>query len=253
MAGLAAGSSIVNPDSKLTDAGVEVVIDRLVMRAKIRNRLADSLELALALSGGRVLVEEIDGPGHALGPGRQDHLGAEQAEQLKRGEELDGHQLRQMIATEVGVPLHDVEMMEGRLAGSDYSLNATQSVDDEGREWIDALEDDSAQAADIVEETHDTAQLRDWLRTGPPRADVTGVACEPLDGQNVVLRNAVLLAASLDNCVHRSSLVLDRALRRRKQVADFGVNPERKTLGILGLDPQGSRMASGSALAAETI
>ena len=25
------------------------------------------------------------------------------------------------------------------------------------------------------------AQLRDWLRTGPPAARVTGVACEPLD------------------------------------------------------------------------
>ena len=56
-------------------------------------------------------------------------------------------------------------MMEGRLAGSDYSLNATQSVDDEGREWIDALEDDSAQAADIVEDSHDREQLRDWLIT----------------------------------------------------------------------------------------
>ena len=32
-----------------------------------------------------------------------------------------------MISTEIGVPLHDVEMMEGRLSGSDYSLNATQS------------------------------------------------------------------------------------------------------------------------------
>ncbi len=44
---------------------MEVVVDRLIVRAKIRNRLADSLELALALSGDRVLVEEIDGPGHA--------------------------------------------------------------------------------------------------------------------------------------------------------------------------------------------
>ena len=68
-----------------------------------------------------------------------------------------------MISTEIGVPLHDVEMMEGRLSGSDYSLNATQSVDDEGREWIDALEDDSAQAAELVEESHDIAQLREWL------------------------------------------------------------------------------------------
>ncbi|MGY9048791.1 MAG: RNA polymerase factor sigma-32 [Rhodobacterales bacterium] len=79
------------------------------------------------------------------------------------GMALDRHQLRQMISTEIGVPLHDVEMMEGRLSGSDYSLNATQSAEDEGREWIDALEDGGAQAAEIVENSHDTAQLREWL------------------------------------------------------------------------------------------
>ncbi|WP_300036957.1 RNA polymerase factor sigma-32 [uncultured Roseobacter sp.] len=79
------------------------------------------------------------------------------------GETLDRHQLRQMISTEIGVPLHDVEMMEGRLSGSDYSLNATQSTEDEGREWIDALEDDSEQAAETVEHRHDTEQLRSWL------------------------------------------------------------------------------------------
>ncbi|ABD53823.1 RNA polymerase factor sigma-32 [Jannaschia sp. CCS1] len=84
-------------------------------------------------------------------------------EAMKSGDTLDKHQLRQMIATEVGVPLHDVEMMEGRLAGSDYSLNATQSAEDEGREWIDTLEDDGEQAEHIVEHFHDTAQLRDWL------------------------------------------------------------------------------------------
>ncbi|MEM8653943.1 MAG: RNA polymerase factor sigma-32 [Pseudomonadota bacterium] len=86
-------------------------------------------------------------------------------ESAAAGETLDKHQLRQMISTEIGVPLHDVEMMEGRLSGSDYSLNATQSVDDEGREWIDALEDDSAQAAETVEHSHDTEQLREWLLT----------------------------------------------------------------------------------------
>ncbi len=79
------------------------------------------------------------------------------------GQTLDKHQLRQMISTEIGVPLHDVEMMEGRLSGSDYSLNATQSAEDEGREWIDALEDESAQAAETVEHSHDTEQLRAWL------------------------------------------------------------------------------------------
>ncbi len=86
-------------------------------------------------------------------------------EALGRGEQLDKHQLHQMISTEVGVPLHDVEMMEGRLSGSDYSLNATQSTEDEGREWIDALEDDGPQAADHVEHQHDTDTLRDWLIT----------------------------------------------------------------------------------------
>ena len=84
-------------------------------------------------------------------------------EAAARGEPLDKHQLRQMISTEVGVPLHDVEMMEGRLSGSDYSLNATQSTEDEGREWIDALEDDGPQAAEVVAHEHDIDTLRGWL------------------------------------------------------------------------------------------
>ncbi len=79
------------------------------------------------------------------------------------GEDLDSHQLRERIASEIGVPLADVEMMEGRLSGSDYSLNATRSVGEEGREWIELLEDDSAQAADQVEDAHDTDRLRGWL------------------------------------------------------------------------------------------
>ena len=84
-------------------------------------------------------------------------------EALARGETLDRHQMRQAIASEIGVPLHDVEMMEGRLSGSDFSLNATQSAEDEGREWIDTIEDDGAHAAEIVETAHDTQALRRWL------------------------------------------------------------------------------------------
>ncbi|RDC74846.1 RNA polymerase factor sigma-32 [Rhodovulum sp. 12E13] len=84
-------------------------------------------------------------------------------EAAAEGMTLDSHQLRQLIATEVGVPLADVEMMEGRLSGSDYSLNATQSAEDEGREWIETLEDESEQASETVEAAHDTEQLREWL------------------------------------------------------------------------------------------
>ena len=86
-------------------------------------------------------------------------------EAAAEGRTLDKHDMREMIAVEVGVPLHDVEMMEGRLSGSDFSLNATQSVEDEGREWIDALEDDAPQAAETVEHTHDNDTLRQWLLT----------------------------------------------------------------------------------------
>ncbi|EAQ05080.1 RNA polymerase sigma factor [Pseudooceanicola batsensis HTCC2597] len=84
-------------------------------------------------------------------------------EALGRGETLDKHQLHQLVAMEVGVPLRDVQMMDGRLSGSDFSLNATQSVDEEGREWIDTIEDDGVQAAEAVEADHDRETLRLWL------------------------------------------------------------------------------------------
>jgi RNA polymerase sigma-32 factor len=79
------------------------------------------------------------------------------------GERLDQHQLRHRISSEIGVSMRDVEMMQGRLAGSDFSLNAVQSSDDEGREWIDTLADGSAQAEEIVETDQDTEQMRVWL------------------------------------------------------------------------------------------
>lgn len=80
-----------------------------------------------------------------------------------RGDRLDRHQLLQLIATEVGVPLRDVEMMDGRLSGSDFSLNATQSSDDEGREWIDTLEDTGIETEEQVGNAHDRVTLRGWL------------------------------------------------------------------------------------------
>ena len=86
-------------------------------------------------------------------------------EAAAEGVHLEIHELHEKIAIEVGVPLHDVQMMDGRLSGSDFSLNATQSMEDEGREWIDALEYDAPQAAEKVENSHDTDTLRQWLVT----------------------------------------------------------------------------------------
>lgn len=83
-------------------------------------------------------------------------------EAAEAGEVLDPHQMRERVALEIGVTLAEVEMMEGRLAGSDASLNAVQG-DEEGREWIDTLEDDTPQAAESVAARHDRAALRGWL------------------------------------------------------------------------------------------
>ena len=67
-----------------------------------------------------------------------------------------------MIAAEVGVPLRDVEMMDARLAGADFSLNA-QQAGEEGREWLETLEDEAPQAAETVTRGADLARVRGWL------------------------------------------------------------------------------------------
>jgi len=75
---------------------------------------------------------------------------------------LDGQRLREMIAAEVGVPLRDVEMMDARLAGADFSLNA-QQAGEEGREWLETLEDEAPQAAETVTRDADLGRVRGWL------------------------------------------------------------------------------------------
>lgn len=84
-------------------------------------------------------------------------------EAAARGEQVDRHKMREAISAEVGVPLHDVEMMEGRLSGSDFSLNALQSSDEDGREWIDTLADEDIQQSVRVEHENDMTTLRGWL------------------------------------------------------------------------------------------
>jgi RNA polymerase sigma-32 factor len=84
-------------------------------------------------------------------------------EAAERGESPDPSELRRRVAEDLGVPLADVEMMAGRLAGSDLSLNAPQAADEDGREWIDVLEDTNGAGAEAVEGAHDRQQLRGWL------------------------------------------------------------------------------------------
>ena len=79
------------------------------------------------------------------------------------GEVLDRHEMRQRIAEETGVRLSDVEMMEGRLGGADFSLNAPQTGEDGDRSWMDALEDPATPGQAQYDEDHDRETVRHWL------------------------------------------------------------------------------------------
>ncbi len=79
-----------------------------------------------------------------------------------KNDQVDNLRLVEMISEELGVPSKDVEMMEARLSGSDYSLNARQAGE-EGREWIELLEDDSEQTSSQVDQRKDIGKFRKWL------------------------------------------------------------------------------------------
>lgn len=134
-------------------------------------------------------------------------------EAQQSGETLDKHQLNQLIATEVGVPLNDVEMMDGRLSGSDFSLNATQASDEEGREWIDTLEDENSRADLNVEEEHDQEKLADWI----------GVAMDSLnEREQFIVRERKLIEnpRTLESLGIELSLSKERV--RQLEAAAFG-------------------------------
>ena len=85
-----------------------------------------------------------------------------EAELSAEGGEANPLDVQKEIAEELGVPLRDVEMMDARLAGSDFSLNAQQSGE-EGREWMETLEDEGAQPFEEVARSHDIGMARGWL------------------------------------------------------------------------------------------
>ncbi len=78
------------------------------------------------------------------------------------GRDPSSFEIRSEIAQELGVPLRDVDMMDARLSGGDFSLNATQSGE-EGREWVETLEDKSPQAEETVSRDSDLDRARNWL------------------------------------------------------------------------------------------
>ncbi len=80
-----------------------------------------------------------------------------------QGVTLDRATLAQKIAQELGVSVADVEMMDGRLSGTDFSLDASQSSDEDGRTWVETLADDAETGQEQIEIMHDADLLRHWL------------------------------------------------------------------------------------------
>ena len=78
------------------------------------------------------------------------------------GASVDYGSLNSLIAEKMGVPLRDVEMMETRLSGSDFSLNSLQQ-NEEGREWIETLEDHNSIGAESVDKKNDAQKIKSWI------------------------------------------------------------------------------------------
>lgn len=85
-----------------------------------------------------------------------------EAEAGIEGRDPNSSEIRGEIAKDLGVPLRDVDMMEARLSSADFSLNATQAGED-GREWVETLEDDAPQAEEQVSRRSDLDRARAWL------------------------------------------------------------------------------------------
>ena len=79
------------------------------------------------------------------------------------GASVDYSSLNKMVAGKMGVSLKDVEMMETRLSGGDFSLNSLQQGE-EGREWIETIEDQNSYGADRVNKNRDDVTIRSWIR-----------------------------------------------------------------------------------------
>ena len=67
------------------------------------------------------------------------------------------------VARELSVSVDQVEAMMGRMAGPDLSLDAPQSADDEGRSWVETIEDQDVTTEADVAEKLDGARRRSAL------------------------------------------------------------------------------------------
>ena len=130
-------------------------------------------------------------------------------------------ELAPQIAQRLDVPVAEVELMLGRMAGPDLSLNTPQSEAQDGREWVDLIEDDGPGAEDVVlgrrEADRRRAALTDALMALPLRERRIVVERHLADAP----RTLTDLGAQLGISKERVRQLEERALRRmRDRVAN---------------------------------
>jgi hypothetical protein len=120
------------------------------------------------------------------------------------GQYLGDPDLRQVLAV-----AHGAAVMLAPLLLEDLDLVAARLLDEFGRHHGAGNDRGSDLDPGLVDDHEHLVELE----------NVTGLARQPLDLENIVGLDAVLLAARLDDCVHIGPSVFNRAHRRR------GVSP----------------------------
>ncbi|MFT6776083.1 MAG: RNA polymerase sigma-32 factor [Paracoccaceae bacterium] len=154
-----------------------------------------------------------------------------ESEMAQEGQVMSGSEIRRRIAEDLGAPLRDVEMMEGRLAGSDFSLNA-QQAGDEGREWVETLRDDSPGSAEVVGRRHDLSAARRWISGAmgalTPRERMIIIARKVEDEPETLESLGIKLGLSKE----RVRQLEAQALRKMRKHLEENVGEEANALAI---------------------
>jgi RNA polymerase sigma-32 factor len=77
--------------------------------------------------------------------------------------EIRHEALSRSIARELDVPEEQVEIMLGRMSGQDLSLNTPQGDSEDGRDWLDTLEDGATETETRVLDDMETQRRRKLL------------------------------------------------------------------------------------------
>lgn len=136
------------------------------------------------------------------------------------------------VARELQVPVDQVESMMGRMAGPDLSLDAPQSSDEEGRSWVETIEDEDVRTEAEVADRLDGARRRAALHSAVqqlPERERRIVAARHLTDEPATLSD---LGLAMGISKERVRQLEERALARLTGIVRAGSEPE-KTLASM--------------------